>query len=171
MTNDTSNPENLNENPEISPKELILEEKKQQLLEQKDLQEEEIFDKIASIKSEAIEKLKIVASIGSVAVGAYLVLKYFFGNKNFTLSELMPSLFSDDGNEDKNELEPEGKSSENFGLTPKHKQEHSDENGILAIFKREIALFLVSIAKQKILELLSLLNTKDTDFEEEQEDK
>ena len=170
MTNDTSNPENLNENPEISPKELILEEKKQQLLEQKELQEEEIFDKIVSIKTEALEKLKIVASIGSVAVGAYLVLKYFFGNKNFTLSQLMPSVFSGDENE-KDELEPEGKSSENFGLTPKHKKEHSDENGILATFKREIALFLVSIAKQKILELLSLLNTKDTDFEEEQEDK
>ncbi len=170
MTNDTSNPENLNDNPEISQKELILEEKKQQLLEQKELQEDEIFDKIASIKSEAIEKLKIVASIGSVAVGAYLVLKYFFGNKNFTLSQLMPSVFSGDENE-KDELEPEGKSSENFGLNPKHKQEHSDENGILATFKREIALFLVSIAKQKILELLSLLNTKDTDFEEEQEDK
>ena len=108
-----------------------LDEKKQQFLAQKELQEEEIFDRIASIKSEAIEKLKIVASIGSVAIGAYLVLKYFFGNKDFTLSELMPSLFEGDGNEDKNELESEGKSAQNFGLDPKHTQENSYENGIL----------------------------------------
>lgn len=170
MTNDTSNPENINENLEISPKELILEEKKQQLLEQKELQEEEIFDKISTIKTEAIEKLKIVASIGSVAVGAYLVLKYLFGNKNFTLSQLMPSVFSGDKKEKEDELEPEGKSSENFGLNPKHSKEHLDENSILATFKREIALFLVSIAKQKILELLALLrteNTEDADFEED----
>ncbi len=170
MTNDTNNNENINENPEISQKEQILEDKKQQLLQEKEMQENEIFDKIASIKSEAIEKFKIVASIGSVAVGAYLVLKYFFGKKDFTLSELMPSVFSGDGNNKEENLEPEGKSSENFGLNPKHSKEYLDENSILATFKREIALFLVSIAKQKILEFLAYLqdkNTEDANFEEE----
>lgn len=156
MINDTSNPENINENAEISQKELILEEKKQQLLEQKELQEDEIFDRISSIKSEAIEKLKIVASIGSVAIGAYLVLKYFFGDKNFSLSQIMPN-FEEDLDE-----KLESKLSHN-----------TDENGILGIFKREIALFLVSIAKQKILELLALLqkeDTEDADFEEDNQE-
>ena len=166
MTNLTNEEKNPEINTETTVKEQILEDKKQQLLAQKEIQENEILDKIAGIKAEAIHKLKIVASIGSVAFGAYLVLKYFFGNKNFTLSELMPSVFSDD----ENELQPEGKSSENFGLNATPTHSHADENGILATFKREIALFLVSIAKQKILELLAHLqekNTEETSFEEE----
>ncbi len=138
-----------------------LDEKKRRLLIQKEMQENEIIDKIEDIKSEAIDKLKIIANIGSVAVGAYLILKYLLGNKKFTLSEILPNGSFDDEKTD-------NKSNESGGLSPS--QTHLDENSILAIFKREIAIFLVSIAKQKILELLAYLrekNTEDADFEEE----
>ena len=174
MTNSTNEEKNPEINTETTVKEQILEDKKQQLLVQKEVQENEIFDKIAGIKAEAIHKLKIVASIGSVAFGAYLVLKYFFGNKNFTLSELMPSGLLDDENDLQTEGKATGKSkeksAENFGLNATHTHSHADENSILATFKREISLFLVAIAKQKILELLAHLqetNTEETDFEEE----
>ena len=142
----------INKTPDNQDFNQTLDEKKQELLMQKELQEQEIFDKIAGIKSETIEKLKIIASIGSVAVGAYLVLKYFFG-KDITLAQLMPE---NEENKEKNNLS-----------SP---QDNSQENSILNIFKQEIALFLVSIAKQKIVELLAYFqkeNTEDTDFEED----
>ena len=142
----------INKTPDNQNFNQTLDEKKQELLMQKELQEQEIFDKIAGIKSETIEKLKIIASIGSVAVGAYLVLKYFFG-KDITLAQLMPE---NKENTEKNNLS-----------SP---QDNSQENSILNIFKQEIALFLVSIAKQKIVELLAYLqkeNTEDADFEED----
>lgn len=121
--------------------------KKEILEETKDV-EEAITEEIHNLQEDIWRKVKIGLTITFVGFGTYWLLKKYL-DYPLQYKDLMP---------------PVSQKEENVESKVMSTQEEPD---IVQMIKKEIAMFLLAIAKQKIQELLQKLYYKENEEDEE----
>lgn len=127
---------------------------KKEILEQTNMVEEAIAEELTQLKENIWQKMKIGFTIAFVGLGTYWLLKKYFDSPT-QYQNLQPHLQDNKIKQEENN---------NF---PSSKQELD----IVQMIKREIAVFLLAIAKQKIQELLQKFYYVQNLEEDEQNDQ
>lgn len=118
----------------------ILEQEAQQI-------EEAIVEEIESIQENVWRRVKLGFSIALIAIGTFWIVRKWL-NYPLRLQDFLPKSHTSEG------------SSQHSSSTIVPSCENSTQEWeLLSMIKREIALFLLSIAKQKIYELLAKLES------------
>ncbi len=119
--------------------------RKKQLLQDSKSYEQGIQAEVSDLKDDFQKSLRIGLTVLGFALGAYWLMRSLQGKQ-----EALPEADTKADNKD----------------VPVYQQK-AEEDSIFAIIKREIALFLVAIAKQKILEMMAAFaeNTEEAEAE------
>lgn len=122
--------------------------KTQNLQQQADLLENAIAEEIENIQEKIWYKFKLGLSVALVGIGTFWVLKKWL-DYPLRLQDFYPS--ADDANSTES---PEAS---------KNAPQSQKDLDIVAMIKREIAMFLLAIAKQKIYELLEKIRNYENE--------
>jgi len=120
---------------------------KKEILEETKETEEAIAEEIHNLKEDIWQKVKIGLTITFVGFGTYWLLKKYL-DYPLQYQDLMP------------QVSQKEERAENNVVSTK------EELDIIQMIKKEIAVFLLAIAKQKIQELLHKLYQNEEDDEE-----
>ncbi|PKQ68962.1 hypothetical protein [Raineya orbicola] len=130
-------------------------EKTQNLQQEADLLETAIAEEIENIQDKIWHKFKIGLSIAFVGIGTFWILKKWL-DYPLRLQDFFPS--QEENSADETEKREK--------YNPPQSQKDLD---IVAMIKREIAMFLLAIAKQKIYELLAKIQNYENEPNNEDE--
>ncbi len=128
-------------------------DKTQNLQQEADLLESAIAEEIENIQEKIWHKLKLGLSVALIGIGTFWILKKWL-DYPLRLQDFYPSA--------------DATSSTETTETSNAPQSQKDLD-IIAIIKREIAVFLLAIAKQKIYELLEKIRNYENEPHNEDE--
>ena len=112
---------------------------KKELLEQTKVVEEAITEEMSNLQENVLQKVKLGLTMVFIGFGTYWIVKRYL-DYPVRYQDLMPP------------QQPENTEKENSNIVSPNQ-----EPDIIQMIKKEIAVFLLAIAKQKILELLQKL--------------
>lgn len=122
-------------------------DKTQNLQQEADLLETAIAKEVENIQEKIWYKFKVGLSVALVAIGTFWVLKKWL-DYPLRLQDFYPSVGTDTPKE---------------STEPSNAPQSQKDLDIIAMIKREIAIFLLAIAKQKIYELLEKIRNYENE--------